>query len=291
MVGPDASESIVGGSVGPVTHHAGEKAWQTPDVTKGVHEIGIVSKHRQKIVAVVAGFAAILLLVGVGMLFAGSQDKEAYNAQDQLAGVTQTSSPTNGPTLEPTFQATPKPTNKPTPKPTFKPTLEPTMPPTAVPPTIKPTLPPSIPTGRPSELNGTQAPGVAPTPVLSPTNESAVMDGVTFVPGDLSVAELGLLLSRGLRARILAKSGRLVGYHDGTNSTIPFHEDPDFGATFPDTRAFNAGGWVYVSNSERNITGKGGVGSITFNKNGKVIDYRMVLKGTTMNCGGGRTPW
>ena len=37
--------------------------------------------------------------------------------------------------------------------------------------------------------------------------------------------------------------------------------------------------------------GRGGVGSITFDCRGEVIDYRMVLNGTTANCGGGRTPW
>ena len=28
-----------------------------------------------------------------------------------------------------------------------------------------------------------------------------------------------------------------------------------------------------------------------FDKDGRVLDYRMVLNGTTSNCGGGRTPW
>jgi hypothetical protein len=114
---------------------------------------------------------------------------------------------------------------------------------------------------------------------------------VTFVPGDLAVEEVGLSLSRGLRARIIATTGQPVKYHDGTTSTILFHGQPDFGATFVDTRSGNPGGWVYVSNSEINITGAGGVGSITFDKNGNIIDYRMVLEGSTHNCGGGRTPW
>ena len=36
---------------------------------------------------------------------------------------------------------------------------------------------------------------------------------------------------------------------------------------------------------------EGGVGAITFSKDGDVIDYRMVLTGSTRNNGGGRTPW
>ncbi len=36
---------------------------------------------------------------------------------------------------------------------------------------------------------------------------------------------------------------------------------------------------------------KGGVGAITFNSNGDVIDYNMILVGTNRNCGGGKTYW
>jgi len=82
-----------------------------------------------------------------------------------------------------------------------------------------------------------------------------------------------------------------VALDDGTVSEVRFHTLPDAGATFPDTRLWNRGGWIYVSNSEaRNVT-KGGVGAITFDKNGLVLDYKMVLENTHMNCGGGRTPW
>jgi uncharacterized protein len=64
------------------------------------------------------------------------------------------------------------------------------------------------------------------------------------------------------------------------------------GATFVDTRSENEGGWIYVSNSEvQRPWGMGGVGALTFDKNGVVMDYRMVLKNTTANCGGGRTKW
>jgi len=100
-----------------------------------------------------------------------------------------------------------------------------------------------------------------------------------------------LLLSTGLQARIIAQTGKFVEYSNGKVSTDRFHVRPDFGATFPDPNPFNPGGWIYTSNAEAKNTGAGGVGAITFNRNGQVINYRMVLRGTTMNCGGGRTPW
>jgi len=46
--------------------------------------------------------------------------------------------------------------------------------------------------------------------------------------------------------------------------------------------------WIYVSNAE---VSNGGVGAITFNGNGDVIDYKMIMTGTSTNCGGGKTYW
>jgi len=102
---------------------------------------------------------------------------------------------------------------------------------------------------------------------------------------------LGLTLSEGLVARKIAIAGTPVTYANGATSNIPFHVRPDYGATFVDTRPENVGGWIYTSNSEMNVTGQGGVGAITFNADGNIIDYRMVLTNSTSNCGGGRTPW
>ena len=101
----------------------------------------------------------------------------------------------------------------------------------------------------------------------------------------------GLLLSTGLSARIIATTGKFVQYRNGQTSSVRFHGRPDFGATFPDRNPFNPGGWIYTSNSEGKEVGSGGVGAITFDRNGNVLDYKVLLKGTTMNCGGGRTPW
>ena len=68
-------------------------------------------------------------------------------------------------------------------------------------------------------------------------------------------------------------------------SQATFHSLPDAGAIFPTEN----GGWIYVSNSER--SSNGGVGALTFNSNGDVIDYKMVLSSSRSNCGGGKTPW
>jgi Malectin domain/Bacterial protein of unknown function (DUF839) len=121
---------------------------------------------------------------------------------------------------------------------------------------------------------------------------------LTYIPGRLTVEQEGLILSEGLTARLIARTGSQVELVSGGLSDRSFHVMPDAGATFPDPRPDNDGGWIYVSNSEADpdkVDGDsqfpGGVGAITFNANGEVIDYTMVLEETRQNCGGGRTPW
>lgn len=127
------------------------------------------------------------------------------------------------------------------------------------------------------------------------TSSSSTIE-VTYQPGNLIVEEAGLILSAGLTARILATKDQPVQYADGTTSTVPFHRYCDAGATFVDPRPENKGGWIYVSNSEYrfkfdNQANLGGVGAITFDQDGQVIQYQKILSNTTANCAGGKTPW
>jgi hypothetical protein len=147
----------------------------------------------------------------------------------------------------------------------------------AVPPVV-PTAPPPPPVPPP-----VPAPVPPPPPPTPPT-------AVTYRPGSLYLhAATSLYLSTGLSVKVIAQSGQYVRYHNGTVSTLPFHAMPDGAATYP---IANTGGWIYVSNSEvppRN--GTGGVGAITFDRLGNVVDYKMLLNNTKMNCGGGKTSW
>jgi hypothetical protein len=135
---------------------------------------------------------------------------------------------------------------------------------------------------------------IAPN-TTSPTNPPSAIpqqSNTTYVPGNLETLKYGLLLSEGLDAKILAFSDEKVTFDldGGGKSKDRFHKFPDAGATFPDERDGNQGGWIYVSNSEV-PNKKGGVGALTFDKEGNLIDYEILLKGTSMNCGGGETPW
>lgn len=85
-----------------------------------------------------------------------------------------------------------------------------------------------------------------------------------------------------------------VALANGTTSAEKFHNRPDAGATFvipPDSDYYDKypGGWIYVSNAESSWDG--GVGSIFFDADGNVVDYKRVLSDTEWNCGGGKTPW
>ncbi len=100
------------------------------------------------------------------------------------------------------------------------------------------------------------------------------------VISDLSPAdENGVRLPRGFSSRIVARSGQNYFGHD-------WHPAPDGGHTF----ATDDGGWIYVSNSELD-KGAGGVGSLCFNKNGKLVNAYPILSNTSRNCAGGHTPW
>lgn len=153
------------------------------------------------------------------------------------------------------------------------------------PPTPAPTTSP-----RPTPFPTTSPrPSVSASPTSPPTvrSTSSPTRKSTFEAGVLvDRPAVGARLSKGLRARIIGRTGTRVVYADGSRSLSPVHEKPDAGACLsqPD------GGWIYVSNSE--VAGEGGgVGAFTFRKNGALVDYRMVQTGSRMNCGGGATPW
>ena len=120
-----------------------------------------------------------------------------------------------------------------------------------------------------------------------PPKPTSPPGGVTYVPGEATVFENGLRLSTGLTSRIIATKFQKVPLANGGFSQDSFHDDPDGAGVFADPNG--SGGWVYTSNAETSSTG--GVGSIFFNANGEVVDYKRVLTGTINNCGGGKTYW
>ena len=136
-------------------------------------------------------------------------------------------------------------------------------------------VPSDMPTASPSS-QPSASPSTAPSGL--PTVQSNELSGVniSFIPGLLTHIEFGLLLSSGLTARPLAVSGQRVEYTDGSRSSIPFHSLPDAGATF----SRSDGGWVYVNNAEVDTENGGGVGALTFDGQGNIIDYKMVLENT-----------
>ncbi len=144
----------------------------------------------------------------------------------------------------------------------------------------------------PTKETSTSSPSASPTEAPPPTPPPPP---VSYLRGLLIIEENGLLLSEGLTSRIIATRRQPVEYANGLQSQEPFHRRPDYGACFPvpPDATENQGGWAYVSNSELGgpPSGMGGVGAIYFDKDGNVIDYKMLLTGTTRNCAGGRTPW
>lgn len=145
--------------------------------------------------------------------------------------------------------------------------------------------PPSAPTVLPTSTS-TAPPTALPT--ATPVDTQPPPE-VTYHPGLLIVQENGLLLSKGLKSRLLAQTGFKVQYANGGESELPFHIRPDGAATFliPETDETNPGGWIYVSNSEGKKEGSGGVGALTFDKDGNPVHYKNLINGTTMNCSGG----
>ena len=91
-----------------------------------------------------------------------------------------------------------------------------------------------------------------------------------------------LMLMKGFTSRVVATTGK----KSFKGSKYRWHKSPDGGATFPTSD----GGWIYVSNSERDEN-TGGVGAIRFDSEANIIDSYQICKRTSRNCAGGLTPW
>lgn len=202
-------------------------------------------------------------LVGIGVyaaakMVANKNDEadnifEAPEMQNQPA-LAPTGIPGNAtPTGAPSWRVTGTPTDFASPDSALQPTSIPmkalTTNPTAGPTTVPTGSPTTGPTGNPTTdptNSPTGSPSNSPTnsPTVAPATWMPTMRTATYIPGNLTRKEAGLLLSEGLRARIIARSGEPVEYHNGALSDINFHGRPDFGATFADSRPFNEGGWV-----------------------------------------------
>mmetsp|Transcript_20750 Transcript_20750/g.50998 ORF Transcript_20750/g.50998 Transcript_20750/m.50998 type:complete len:1043 (+) Transcript_20750:29-3157(+) len=215
-------------------------------------------------------------------------------------------------TLAPTVTPSMVPSDSPSLVPSKMPTNAPTI-------TARPTasqVPSTVPSEEPSHKPSIE-PSDNPTVTAVPTSEP-----ITYVPGKLTVKSNGLKLSEGLTSRIVARSGQkvflngrgflptttnLVDDEWNTSSTPPtaaptawfiesdekFHFKPDGAAAYlwPENDHYNGKGWIYVGNAEVWDRGDGGVGAIYFDDQGRVVDYKMLLNGTTANCSGGKTPW
>lgn len=152
------------------------------------------------------------------------------------------------------------------------------------------------PTLSPISSEPTPVPSIGPTPVLTPfptSDPTMVPSGYpTNSPFKLfnygeslyTNQEIGIQISQGLNARVLARVNQRVRYADGGVSSLRFHEALDGAGVAP----LPDGGYVYVSNSE-NDNRRGGVFGLYFDENGEITEYKALLQGTTWNCGGKET--
>ena len=92
----------------------------------------------------------------------------------------------------------------------------------------------------------------------------------------------GLMLPEGFTSRVIAQGNQPV---PGTGYVFPIF--PDGSATFPTAD----GGWILAINSEVPQARAGGASAIRFAPDGSAVDAYRILRETTTNCAGGRTPW
>ncbi len=99
---------------------------------------------------------------------------------------------------------------------------------------------------------------------------------------DPAADENGVVLPPGFSSRIIARAGEHV-----LGTPFEFRAFPDGAATFVDAAV--AGGWYLVVNHEIPFTG--GVSSIRFAPDGRIVEARSICADTGLNCAGGATPW
>lgn len=92
----------------------------------------------------------------------------------------------------------------------------------------------------------------------------------------------GVRLPPGFTSRIVARSGE----PPAAGAAYRWPASPDGGACFPAPD----GGWIYVCNSEL-PDAQGGASALRFDARGTVVDAYPILRGTSLNCAGGVTPW
>ena len=136
-----------------------------------------------------------------------------------------------------------------------------------------------------------ELPPLAPSPVKKTCDSNAV----TYTPGNFSqqLIENGLLLSNGLKSRILATKGNQVVFDgDRGKSFEVMHRRADGAAVIPklDSNRQETDDYYMCSNSEM-VLWEGGVGCFEFNADHELVGYEKLLSKTWFNCGGGRSPW
>ena len=143
--------------------------------------------------------------------------------------------------------------------------------------TVEPTkLPTSKPSNRPSK-----------NPSNRPTQRPSSLPGITFERGALKkdIKRFGFKVSKGMTVRKIAQADKYVRFANGKRSETKYHAMPDGAAVIP-----LSDGYVYVNNAEIK-DGLGGVYGLYFDRNGRMVDYRVLLSGTSRSCAGGKTPW
>lgn len=130
-----------------------------------------------------------------------------------------------------------------------------------------------------SQDNGTPVPSTPPMLLRGRLNEIGPL-------GDPDPRLYGLRFPQGFSARVVARAGESLGLQGHR-----WHAFPDGGATF----ATVGGGWIYVSNSEvpsiPQLGVAGGVGALSFDAEGRLLDAYPLIEGSQINCSGGPTPW